>query len=152
MTTISDECCDEIREEVFRRFPELKAVLQHADLDFALIRAGAAERDAQPVAADDAALIERLRARRRNVADASLEWEAADRIAALTASQPVASLRAALAELVACKDLKDRYTAIQCGIVRDEMYKRMRDDYNRRKPLAWAAARAALTEGRNEPT
>lgn len=64
------------------------------------------------------------------------------------------ALQAALAELVALKDLKDEESKLRarrvCSIVRNRAalakVNAMRDDYNRRKPLAWAAARAALAE------
>jgi hypothetical protein len=55
--------------------------------------------------------------------------------------------RAALAELVALKDLKDR-----CARHNDntrsgrEVHQAMIDDYLSRKPLAWEAARAALAQ------
>jgi hypothetical protein len=63
------------------------------------------------------------------------------------------ALEVALVELVACKDLKGeearRRQRRECSSMRrpnpalDEV-NAMRDDYNRRKPLAWAAARALL--------
>ncbi len=66
-------------------------------------------------------------------------------------------LRSALAELVELKDLKDEESRQRqrrvCFISRDAEAlaecNAMRDDYNRRKPLAWAAARAAL-QGQQE--
>ena len=49
--------------------------------------------------------------------------------------------REALAELVALKDLKDRLHKLhEMGHGTDY------DDYHRRQPLAWAAARAALAQ------
>jgi hypothetical protein len=49
--------------------------------------------------------------------------------------------REALAELVALKDLKDRLHKLhEMGHGTDY------DDYHRRQPLAWAAARAALSQ------
>lgn len=51
------------------------------------------------------------------------------------------SVREALAELVALKDLKDRLTELhEMGHGTDY------GDYHKRQPLAWAAARAALSE------
>ena len=51
-------------------------------------------------------------------------------------------LTKALAELVACKDLRD---AIDCQVwPNEEQRERARRDYAYRKPLAWSAARAAL--------
>jgi hypothetical protein len=50
-------------------------------------------------------------------------------------------LRAALAELVALKDLKDATPWLGGGQEMDATY----FDYLRRKPLAWEAARAALS-------
>jgi len=61
-------------------------------------------------------------------------------------------LRAVVAELVALKDIKDeclrRRQRRPCSITR-KFPQDLLDaeaDYNRRKPLAWAAARAALKE------
>jgi hypothetical protein len=62
------------------------------------------------------------------------------------------ALEAAGAELVACKDLKDeesrmrqrRDVAISRSREATAQVDAMRDDYNRRKPLAWAAMRALL--------
>lgn len=62
------------------------------------------------------------------------------------------ALEAAGAELVACKDLKDeesrlrqrRDVAISRNREATAVVDVMRDDYNRRKPLAWAAMRALL--------
>ena len=62
-------------------------------------------------------------------------------------------LRAVLQELVALKDLKDeesrlrqhRIVAIQREPSATAHVDALREDYNRRKPLAWAAARAALS-------
>lgn len=65
------------------------------------------------------------------------------------------ALRAALEELVACKDLKDeesrRRQRRECSRLRPvgnalAEVNATRDDYNRRKPLAWAAARAVLAQ------
>jgi hypothetical protein len=61
-------------------------------------------------------------------------------------------VRSALAELVALKDLKDEELRVRqrkevsIRRVPDELARvnAMRDDYNRRKPLAWDRARAAL--------
>lgn len=60
-------------------------------------------------------------------------------------------LRAALAELVACKSLKDRAEAIHFAGPLSEFgegwkaeYDRLRAEYLRRQPLAWEVARAAL--------
>lgn len=56
-------------------------------------------------------------------------------------SDPV---REALAELVALKDLKDSIT--EPGDVVPAIHYQKLLDYNRRKPAAWAAARAALAQ------
>ena len=57
----------------------------------------------------------------------------------------IAMLEAALMELVACKDLKERYEKLKLtgtvGEVGDVF-----SEYNRRKPSAWAAARAAIAQ------
>ena len=58
----------------------------------------------------------------------------------------------ALAELVALKDLKSRMErSLAASMARgnnpSEQYHAWKDDYNRRKPLAWAAARAVLAQG-----
>jgi hypothetical protein len=52
-------------------------------------------------------------------------------------------IRAALAELVACKDLKeraDKISPVEPGCEKEVLM----DEYRRRQPLAWKAARAAL--------
>lgn len=63
-------------------------------------------------------------------------------------------MRDALSELVALKGLKDEESRLrqrrECTRLRGSEEARrkvdaMRDDYNRRKPIAWAAARAALS-------
>ena len=65
------------------------------------------------------------------------------------------AVRAALAELVALKDLKDRLDLAETNIGKmlgqmpfDSMedWREASREYMRRKPLAWAAARAALSE------
>lgn len=70
----------------------------------------------------------------------------------------LATLRAALAELVACKDLKDEVMQMRrmwSKCIDAEMEAGDPDgiakwaDYERRKPLAWATARALATK---EPT
>lgn len=53
-------------------------------------------------------------------------------------------LRAALTELVACKDLKDRVEVLNHDRERGAEWKEAFNEYARRKPLAWAAARAAI--------
>jgi hypothetical protein len=70
------------------------------------------------------------------------------------AEAQVAELRKALAELIACKDLKDAFEPhfFQTGQHTAE-HARMKLDYERRKPLAWKAARAivdAAKESGNE--
>ena len=63
-----------------------------------------------------------------------------------------------LAELVALKDLKDEearlrqrhIVAIKRDLERTAHVDAMRDDYNRRKPLAWAAARRVVLAGEEE--
>lgn len=70
---------------------------------------------------------------------------------------PLDPARVALAELVACKDLKDRAEAVSFAGPLSEYgedwkaeYDRIRADYLRRQPRAWDAARAAIAraEGR----
>jgi hypothetical protein len=60
------------------------------------------------------------------------------------------ALRRALTELIACKDLKERVYRL-AGMPAEnggsEAYTAALDEYQRRKPLAWDAARAALSEG-----
>jgi hypothetical protein len=61
-------------------------------------------------------------------------------------------IRNALAELVALKDLKDEESRLrqrrECSILRQPNKladaNAMREEYNRRKPVAWDSARAAL--------
>jgi hypothetical protein len=53
-------------------------------------------------------------------------------------------LRAALTELVACKDLKDRLDSPGIADLDSGRLPTMRRGYDSRKPRAWAAARAAL--------
>lgn len=66
--------------------------------------------------------------------------ETADAITALLAERD--ELRNALRELVACKDLRDR---IDAAVELDGTYmENSAEDYARRKPLAWIAARKAL--------
>lgn len=57
----------------------------------------------------------------------------------------VAALQAALRELVALKDIKDELGFPSANRV-PEMLGRMRIDYEVRKPKAWAAARALLSQ------
>ncbi len=78
---------------------------------------------------------DQLRAYGRACADAAVEHLTAERDA----------LRAALTELVALKALRDRIDSAG-SLEREESYAHMRrmDDYNRRKPIAWAAVRSAL--------
>lgn len=55
----------------------------------------------------------------------------------------------ALRELVACKDLKDRIDAIDSTVIDAQSFSEripLEEEYLRRKPLAWAAARQALEE------
>jgi hypothetical protein len=64
--------------------------------------------------------------------------------------EKVAGLKATLRELVECKDLHDEAELASVGIHSssgDEWayVDRLTDEYRRRKPRAWAAARAALT-------
>ncbi len=68
-------------------------------------------------------------------------------------------LRAALMELITLKNLKDEESRMrqrrECSISRNrdalKVVNVMRDDYNRRKPLAWASARAALAVAPSSP-
>lgn len=82
-------------------------------------------------------------------------------LAALTlVQQERDELRAALGELVALKDLRDE--ELRCRQRREVSIQRkpeevarvnaMRDDYNGRKPAAWANARAVLTPKATRPT
>lgn len=82
-------------------------------------------------------------------------WEQEAREAMCMAEQQfdrAHALEAAGVELVACKDLKDEESRLRqrrdVAISRDReataVVDAMRDDYNRRKPLAWAAMRALL--------
>jgi hypothetical protein len=57
-------------------------------------------------------------------------------------------LRAVLAELVALKDIKDKGLLAAAESSDGSKHWRLQADYERRKPLAWAAAREAL--GPNE--
>lgn len=81
--------------------------------------------------------------------------EAADEIELLRAQlaerdRDVERLRAALVELVACKDLKDELTRLRS----DPYYITQADireaAYERRKPAAWGAARAAIDAARRD--
>lgn len=67
--------------------------------------------------------------------------------APLLAAAP--DLLAALLELVACKELKDRIDAADLSlysIADAERANDMQAEYDRRKPLAWEAARAAIAK------
>jgi hypothetical protein len=62
-------------------------------------------------------------------------------------------VRAALAELVAVKDIKERAAALHFGGINSDAgegweaeWKRLQGDYIERQPKAWAAARAALQD------
>ena len=64
-----------------------------------------------------------------------------------------------LAELVALKDLKDEEARMrqrrECRRLHGSVDMRrkvdaMRDEYNRRKPLAWGAARAVLADAKKK--
>jgi hypothetical protein len=74
----------------------------------------------------------------------TLQWDEPDEVPA--------GASGVIAELVACKDLKDEESRLRqrrenfFGRNRAEVARlnAMRDDYNRRKPLAWKAARAWL--------
>lgn len=65
-----------------------------------------------------------------------------------TLERDLAACRAALRELVACKDLHDRIEA--GGSLQDGTLAMDGLDYRRRKPLAWAAARAILQSDEGE--
>jgi len=67
-------------------------------------------------------------------------FEAIEEYAALAAATREPEAVAALRELVELKALKDKLA----GMVGSPATVPMVNDYNRRKPLAWAAARAAL--------
>lgn len=56
-------------------------------------------------------------------------------------------IRAALVELVAVHDLRDSIEALfDCHPFNDPSYAALKAEYERRKPLAWAEAHAALQE------
>lgn len=59
------------------------------------------------------------------------------------AAAPTEPLRAVLAELVACKDLKHRFQNMRFAKMTAESEVLARE-YDRRQPLAWEAARTAL--------
>lgn len=71
----------------------------------------------------------------------------------MTQSTPQApDVRAALQELVALKDLKDRLEGPLLNARGNErQWCEVSDEYERRKPLAWAAARAALAADSGNP-
>ena len=55
----------------------------------------------------------------------------------------------ALRELVACNELKERIVLTNIAAMTEEAYAEvevMENDYDKRKPLAWEAARRALTD------
>jgi hypothetical protein len=59
----------------------------------------------------------------------------------------IAALRAALAELVALKDLKDEMDRLVSEAASPDEWDKvgiLEDEYIRRRPLAWDAARAAI--------
>lgn len=60
-------------------------------------------------------------------------------------------VESALRELVACKDLKEAITS-DPSEERTPEFEAMVAEYNRRKPLAWKAARAAIASLRESPT
>lgn len=60
-------------------------------------------------------------------------------------------LRAALAELVACKDLKDAMQTTRSDPYYITQADSMEIEYSRRKPLAWDAARSALAATKDTP-
>jgi hypothetical protein len=76
--------------------------------------------------------------------------EAREMLEHVLADDPV---RAALAELVAVKDIKERAAALHFGGINSDAgegweaeWKRLQGDYIERQPKAWAAARAALQD------
>ncbi len=87
--------------------------------------------------------------------DYSAEFPAEDANRMREAIALIQGAGAALTELIALKDLHDEETQLRqhrfTGISRDPeglaRVAAMRDEYNRRKPLAWNAARAALVAG-----
>jgi hypothetical protein len=92
-------------------------------------------------------------------ASAHSAWNAAvardEQVERLTAELAAAkrdadALRAAGAELVACKALKESIESAMRSTIWGRQHtvesNAMRDDYNRRKPLAWDAMRAALAQ------
>ena len=64
-----------------------------------------------------------------------------DHVATLTAR--CAELEKVLTELVACKDLKD---SIDKEVTATTRWRDGNDEYQRRKPLAWEAARTVITK------
>jgi len=74
---------------------------------------------------------------------------AADEISSLREERD--RLRAALAELVACKDLKEQVAQLNAERPFPmHAFQLAEAAYNRRRPLAWGAARAALGERSGE--
>jgi hypothetical protein len=73
------------------------------------------------------------------------EWDQSvrDRITAYNISRNADPIRVALVELVACKDLKDSLPELAAKASATP-WLRATEDYERRQPLAWKAARAAL--------
>ena len=57
-------------------------------------------------------------------------------------------VRAALEELVACKDLKEKAARLHAQRPWPQEAENATNEYERRQPLAWKAARAALQESR----
>jgi len=68
----------------------------------------------------------------------------------LAGEQAEPSVRAALEELVACKDLKEKAARLHAQRPWPQEAENATNEYERRQPLAWKAARAALQESRHE--
>jgi hypothetical protein len=102
----------------------------------------AAQMEAYATARVAASQAERDSARARaasHQADGAAWWKLADERAV-----EIARLREALAELIACKDLKDAMLTVRSDPYYITQADRMESQYDQRKPVAWERARAAL--------
>jgi hypothetical protein len=81
--------------------------------------------------------------------DCALQWDAWQ-----ARDAEIAALRAALVELVAMKDLKDEMDRLVSEAASPDEWDKvwlLEDEYIRRRPLAWDAARAAI-DAQRKPT
>lgn len=92
------------------------------------------------------------------IADAMLEERAKTSDGRANALFVSTALRNALAELIACKELKDRAITLVSKFDDPESCARvglrrakMMEEYELRKPLAWAAAISAIRQSRGTP-